>query len=366
MTILKTKDFLLTNWNSENRNDGIYAWKKTIGRGNNAKPFLLPYLINLNEELAECMGLYLGDGKFTDDDLGHSNFTSKDFDLIKKMIKFFHDLGVKNSDITFTLSYNKKGLKQAKRNFRSITEKFRKQKSERHRFPAYSIQINGLIFRIFLKNFIMKSLFRIMNNTDLRKGFLRGYFAAEGWIGHNRKENYIVCVGFAYNPKTEVWLRDFCIECLNLEGVNSKIKIRHQEHNGQIIITNWENYYKMWKLGLFDVCKRKKNKFIEIFLDTKISCEINEGTRLKLFKGDQYKLAKALGTYQASISNMKTGSKRNMWPNIEQIKKLSKINEVPIEEVKTDVKRVRFGNLTILDANEELINDIFNLESLVS
>lgn len=359
---LSTLQFLNQEWECKEKKNKILVGRKKIGKGwHNSKQFLLPKEIDMNERIAECVGLYFGDGKTTDKDLTHAQFQSKDFDLAKKILRFFHILGVRNSDITFTLTYNKIRLEEAKKKFRTITKEFRIIKSERYRFPTYSMQVNGKIFRIFLKTFLLQSLEHIKKDSRLRKGFLRGYFAAEGWIGHARQENYLACVGFAYNPKTEVWLRDFCLECLNLEGINSKINIRHQEHNGQIIITNWENYYKLWKLGLFEGCERKKKKFIERFLDTRITCEITDGTRLRLFFGNQYELANKLGTYQASVSNMKNGTERNMWPTIEQVKILSRINHVPLEEIKKNIKRIRFGCLTILDANNELVNDLFNL-----
>lgn len=88
--------------------------------------------------------------------------------------------------------------------------------------------------------------------------------------------------------------------------------------------------------------------------------------RIKLFSGDQYKLADYLGTYQATISNMKTGSRRNMWPTVEQIKALCKVQNILLDDVKDHITRVRFGNLTILEKNEEMIEYVFNRESLCS
>lgn len=366
MTTLITQKLIPDSWNVEKQNKNLLIWKETVGRGSNAKAFLIPEEIHLDKEAAEFIGIYLGDGKLTDGDLTHSQFHNRDFDSVKNVLKFFHFLGVKNSDITFTITHNNYDLLEAKRNFDSITKKFRIVKSDRNKFPAYSIQVNGMIFRIFLKNFIMSSLEHIKNNSELRKAFLQGYFAAEGWIGYSNKEKYLANVGFAYNPKKEIWLRDFCIECLNLEGVISKINIRHEEHGGYITIHNWENYYKMWKLGIFDGCKRKKEKFTKIFIDVKICCEVGKNMRLKLFTGDQDRLAKELGTYQATISNMKTGSKRNMWPTTKQIKKLSELHGIDLSEIKQSITRVRFGSLVTLEANEILLNDIFNRESLSS
>lgn len=366
---IKTVELLNPEWEVKERKNKLLVGRKKIGRGwHNSKQFLLPKEIELNERTAECVGLYLGDGKLTSRDLRHLDFTNKDLDLIKKMLKFFKYLGIKKSDITFTIDYSKGNPVIIKNKISEYTgkQKFRIVKTDRNRYPSLHIQVNGTIFRIIFERILMKSINEIKKYSHLRRAFLRGYFAAEGWIGHSRTENYIVSVGFAYNPKKEVWLRDFCLECLKLEGINSKINIRHEQNNGQIIITNWENYYKLWKMSLFNGCERKKRKFLERFLDTKICCEIEDKMRIKLFSRNQYELAKYLGTYQPTISNMKTGSKRNMWPTIEQINKLSEINKIPLLEIKKSIKRIRFGTLTIVDANKEMTNDIFNLRSHLS
>ncbi len=62
----------------------------------------------------------------------------------------------------------------------------------------------------------------------------------------------------------------------------------------------------------------------------------------------------------------KTASKRNIWPTDDQIKKLSETNKIPLHEIKKNIKRIRFGNLTVLEADQKLVNDVFNLESLSS
>lgn len=141
------------------------------------------------------------------------------------------------------------------------------------------------------------------------------------------------------------------------------MKISQREHGGYIVLSSWANYYRMWKLGIFDGCARKKVKFLKIFANTKICCKIEEKTRLRIFSGDQNALAKRLGTYQATISNMKTGSKRNMWPTVDHIKQLSEISKINLDEIKQNITHVRFGSLIILESNKELLNDVFSLRN---
>ncbi len=361
-----TKLFLNPEWEFKETKTKIFVSREKVGWGwYNSKSFFLPKEIELNEKFAECAGLYLGDGKLTIRDLMHLDFTNKDLDLVKKIFLFFKNLGVRDSDITFTIDYTNGNISKIEENVSNYLgkQKFRIVKTDRNRYPTVHVQVNGKIFRLFFEKILMKSLGEIKKSSDLRKAFLKGYFAAEGWIGYQYQEKYLAHVGFAYNPKKEEWLRDFCIECLNLEGITSKIRIRQHEHGGWIIITNWENYYRLWKLGVFDGCERKKEKFLKILNEVKICCKIKDEMRLRLFSGDQYKLAKDLGTYQATVSNMKTGSKRNMWPTRLQVRKLAKLNSINLEEVKNNISHVRFGSLATLEARPYILDDIFNLKN---
>jgi len=359
---LKIKDLVDSHWILEKVDDDhvkvYYKAKKGIG----PKPFIFPKEIVIDEFVSECIAMYLGDGKLSSD-LHHCDFTNKDIDLVAKMLDFFRKLGVTENDITFTIDYQHGDVNKISEDIVSIIgdHKFRLNKTDRNKFPSLHMQVNGKIFRIFMEKLIHKSLDHIKKEGNLRKSWLRGYFSAEGSTGYSYTENYMVAASFAYNPNKEVWLRDYCLDLLMKEGIEEKIKIRHEEHNGQIIITNWKNYYKMWKLGIFDGCARKKEKFEKILKRVKITCGLKDDFRRELFSGiNQYEIAELLGTYQASISNMINGTTRNIRPTVEHLKKICEIKTVSIEDVKRNVTSVRFGNLTEMKLDDELLDDIFN------
>jgi hypothetical protein len=90
------------------KNERVY---RSIG-GSDPRPFVLPKLIKLNEEFAEAIGLYLGDGKTTKNDMQHLEFSNKDYDIINFMLTFFKSnflVGLNN--MTITIKY-KNGNKE--------------------------------------------------------------------------------------------------------------------------------------------------------------------------------------------------------------------------------------------------------------
>jgi len=298
----------------------------------------------------------------------HTQFTNKDIDLCSKILRWFNYIGAKKSDMTFIIAYNKGRIDDIESDIRKhlklFSQKIGRRKTDRNKYPTFAIQVNGKVFRILLEKIMKTSLGYIKKKSKLRRAWLRGYFAAEGCVAYHSTERYLASVSFAYNPKTEVWLRNYCLELLKLEGIKSQISIRHENSNGSVIITNWKNYYQLWKIGLFDGCERKKQKFESIIKHVRISCHLDNEFRRKLFSGiNQYELAKILNTYQASISNIVNGTERNMWPTVEQIRKICEIKGVSLDELKENVIDVRFGTLTHLDPNEELLNDIFRIKA---
>lgn len=366
---IKLEDVISKGWTVEviGKNHAKVFYKNT-GRGNNPKPFVFPMEIELNEFVSECIGLYLGDGKLSAD-VCHAAFTNKDMDLSYKIFMFFKFFGVRENDITFTISYRSGNKEKISGEISDVIGKqnFKFNKNDRIRYPSLTMQVNGTIFRIVLENLIKSSLNTIRSSTNLRRAWLRGYFAAEGCVGYHSKENYLANVSFSYNPKKEVWLRDYCLEILRIEGIDNNVNIRHEENNGAIIINNWKNYYKLWKIGLFNGCERKKLSFENSISKVKICCKLYDTFRDKLFSNlNQYKLAKILSTHQATISNMANGTDRNMWPTIEQLIKLCKINKISLEEAKKNISLIRFGNLTIVQSSNEMLDDVFNLRNLSS
>jgi hypothetical protein len=167
------------------------------------RPFVMPKFIELDVELAEAIGLYLGDGKTTQNDSQHLDFSSKDSDIIIFMLNFFTNrflVNMNNMTISIHYKYGTENevLNKWSKLLKIPKDKFKISYQARNRYDTMSIQINSVILRkIFLK-IIDRQLDRIKSDKYLRRGFLRGYFAAEGSIAFKKKDNYLEYIGFSY------------------------------------------------------------------------------------------------------------------------------------------------------------------------
>lgn len=185
-------------------NDKIRVWYSPI-KGNGAKPFNFPRKIKLEGRLAEAVGLYIGDGSLKGSP-SHSSFSNKDNDLVKFMVDFFLELGADISDITFHINYRKGNEKNIKgwwsEKINVSSQRFKISQTVRNRYSTMSLQVNGVIFKIVLRALIEEVWTLLENNAELRMGFLRGLFAAEGCFAI--KEGYINHVSIAFNPHNEL------------------------------------------------------------------------------------------------------------------------------------------------------------------
>ena len=237
---INIKKLIDKNWIVEEYGKNtIKTYYKIKRNWHNLKPFVLKKEIIIDEFFSECTGLYFGDGKLTPNDLMHTQFTNKDIDLCSKILRWFNYIGAKKSDMTFIIAYNKGRIDDIESDIRKhlklFSQKIGRRKTDRNKYPTFAIQVNGKVFRILLEKIMKTSLGYIKKKSKLRRAWLRGYFAAEGCVAYHSTERYLASVSFAYNPKTEVWLRNYCLELLKLEGIKSQISIRHENSNGSVI-----------------------------------------------------------------------------------------------------------------------------------
>ena len=321
-------------------------------KGAGPKPFTFPKRIALDENLGAAIGLYLGDGKTTELEKGHAEYVSKDKDLNLFMLDFFRHLGAKENDFTFTINYRYENEEEVRKKWSEALgipkEKFRIGQSDRYKFSTVHIQINGLIFRLILDSLIREVIRHLKENAGLRRAFLKGIFAAEGSIAV--RDNYINYISISYNSSTERERRDLYRDLLSMEGIQTIIKER-QGNKGDIIVSNWNNYYKLWKISIFDLCKRKDERFLQMLRKVKVCFVFEKEFVSELFDGlymNQKEIAKLIGTYQASVSHMTKGS---FLLRIEQVLKLSQKLEqekFSVKKIRERIKAVRMGPDTYL------------------
>jgi len=368
----KDKELIL----EELPNNKVKIWYKnermyrSIG-GTDPRPFVLSKSMELDEGFAEAIGLYLGDGKTTKNDMRHLDFASKDYDIVIFMLNFFTKkflVNLHNMTITVKHKTGDKNsiLEKWSKLLKIPKSKFKISYVSRNRYDTVSIQINSAVLRKMFDEIVHISLPIIKENKLLRIAFLKGYFAAEGTVGYNENENYLNYIGFSYNPKTEKWLRNYCISCLNKENIQSVFRER-KGNRSDIIISGWRNYWKLLSIKIFDGCERKKKRFFEIFLSRNIYCNLNEEFRQLLFNSldmSQREIAKIINSHQGNVCRTIKGKHLL---NVNQIKTLIGYTNLSIGNFIENTKAVRVGNgKNILDRN--FIETVFkiNQETLCS
>jgi hypothetical protein len=80
----KNKELVIENLTEKK----IKIWYKA-SHATTLKPFILTKEVEINQKLAEGIGLYCGDGNLNSKSLRHITFTSTDHDIGKFMFNFF-------------------------------------------------------------------------------------------------------------------------------------------------------------------------------------------------------------------------------------------------------------------------------------
>jgi len=160
---------------------------------------------------------------------------------------------------------------------------------------------------------------------------------------------------------SETKLINLCCKALMLEKICFKTETKPKTNSKNIIILNWSNYWKLWKIKAFELCKRKRLEFLKIAKGLKVGCLIAKEMRKQLFDSpllQQREIAKKLGTYQASVCRMRQGY---FYPTIEQLLILSRLSNTSVRKIKNNVKKVRVGNSTYIE-DPSFLDFIFDLK----
>lgn len=367
---LKSKKDLKIETLPDNRVNILYKNE----RGNDPKPFIFPHFIEVDENFIEGIGIYCGDGKLTINDLLHTEFTSKDEDLFKFILKFFTSrLNVGLEDATLSIRSNfPESVERWSRVLEIRKNKFKIYKhtpSPDKKAPEdnLSIQINSVIFRKVYQKLIERLLLIIKSESNLRQAFLRGHFAADGSVRvvYDSKP-YIEGIGFYYDIRKEQWLKNYILDCLELEGfINLKIFENKENNEGLIKITNWSNYVKCWEIKLFDRCLRKKKTFSDILSKIEVYSRLENNFRKYLFKSLNL-------TYQ-QIGEKIGIKKKKVWQKIagkqllqvEQIARIIGNTYISWGDVIENSIGLRVGNLSNLNVNSSFMYLVLNKRRLV-
>jgi hypothetical protein len=314
-------------WTVEEVDDNLFkVYYINKGRGNSPKPIILPKEINISNKLIEGMSMYIGDGKLSKD-LGHLEFTSKDFDLLNFMRNFFE---------------------------RILLQKVNRI---RKRNNAYSFQLSSKILRIIFGTIVEKVLAVDYSlEPKLRKAFLRGIFAAEGSVNIQKKENYLAYLGIHLSYEKEKELANLVSSLLNLEGVSHKQFSRPNKGERYIQITGWENYFKANQMNLFSLSKRKTQQFQDHLNSRKLYFNINSDF-LNIILKEQNKRQLAFEINEDYNALRRRIVKKSLGK--EQMKKICALFSISKKEILPFVNTIKIWNSSPIK-NRETINYVID------
>jgi predicted XRE-type DNA-binding protein len=357
------------NWEIKDLGKNIeLCYKATKGKG--PKSFVFPKEIMVDERFMEGIGLFLGDSDLNRKEKSHITYCSKDKDISEYALNFLKKYFLVDiKDITFTVQYKQKNkkLEEEWSNYLDIPkEKILTRFSDRHGNECIHIQVNGTVFRKMFEIVIGNVLkMDFMGNPVLRRAILRGLFAAEGNIGidYKEKKDYISQITFDLHRK-ETHIEKIITSCLDIEGIKYKVVNRENRNSKEIIIFNWNNYKKFWEMNLFDLCHRKKNKFLEIMHNLKVSCFLEDDYRKELFNQQRLKqkeIAKIINSWQGNVSKTIKGE---LGLILEGFCKLNK--RISYQGPLDKIIKINIGSLTTLENNEEnkqFIEYLYNIKA---
>jgi len=351
--IIDVEKLVQENWEIERLGNNMRVSYVNKSRGSSPRPFILPRKIKVDKEFVEAIAMYLGDGKLSAD-MCHLDFTSKDKDMIKMVLRLFLDrFNLQVDGIRHTLTYRE--LKEDSivgwSKYLGVPENLINLiQSNRHRAECFAMQIGGVILRTIFGSIteeVLKS--EIYKDETLRRAFLRGLFAAEGNIAINRQTNYIVCMQFCLHINEDE-IAHLVVKSLDLEGADYVIKKTETDKSMTIRFTGWRNYYKAWRMSLFDCSARKKQLFLDKVKRTKFFFGLKKDFIKRLLDSSGWthrQICLKLGIDPVILCHLNTG--RTQFINKENLLKLADFNNIPLEEVKKNIIALRVNRTTVLE-----------------
>lgn len=326
----------------------ILTWYKTQGR---TVEFTFPRKLILNDKFFIGFGLSIGDGLNNPSiENTHYNFSNSNFYLVKIISDWLEEFFEISSNKLQIFLYTKTSNKNVKNSILEVEKlfsiksaKLRIYFSERHSKDVLMIQTSNTIFQLIYSRLFHYLMPIIITNTNFRRSFLKGLFAAEGHIKRSIY-NTIEHIDFSFNPNNETSLAEFIQNCLLIEGIKANIK------KDIVYFCGYENMLKFYVISIIDLHKDKKEKFIRLCRNAHIIAHFNNGLLDKLRnKISQKKLAENLGCSQPLISK----SYKNRCLSIDNISKVMAYLEINKEDLSQYISHLTVSNTKI--SNKESI-----------
>ncbi len=231
---------------------------------------LVPSSIRADNFFFEGLGLQQGDGTQSLPDV-HVTFTNSCEDLIHHQIEWFRRLGISNEvlriypeipsfcDIEEEVSKWRNVL-----NLSKINEyQFRNPKINDQNLKNSLVQIlfHNKLFKVLYLHLLYNLRKEVPKDRNKAINYMKGIFASEGAV--KLRANKILG-GIKISASVDE-RRSFYKECLNSVGIKTS-KDDKTKGSEAVIITNFNNFKKIFELGLFELHPKKQEKFINALM----------------------------------------------------------------------------------------------------
>lgn len=266
----------------KNTLDIIKKYKNKKGR---------PFSLKLPKQIIvspEVIGLIVGEGYIGNRTLIFANSNedaiSKVIDFLKQFnlsIKMYLEISIKNKEKDFEKECKKFWENYLKTNLKRV--RLRKEFNSITKHGTIHLNINNSLVAKILSIIVADSKSKIEKNKQLSVDYLKGIIAAEGNINIKKSTNCIYMIRISASKKEERNHYKRCLEkvgikiyCEDMSTISPEDGIKRgwktdKGRAGAVIVSRWENFIKIFELGLLDLHKDKKDRFLEYFLYNKFT-----------------------------------------------------------------------------------------------
>ncbi|MCK4327606.1 MAG: hypothetical protein KAW41_03950 [Candidatus Diapherotrites archaeon] len=286
--------------------DRVCVWYSTKHTNYSTRHYcFLPKEIGLTDNIASAIGIFDGEGSKTK--ITTLEIVNNEPLVIKCLLEFFGIFGIRKKDwkwrLTFNIKLKDKLSVKAIKKAREYWVKSTKISAENEtasspqflgtrigkirRGPpwgALSIFYNSVILRSVLASIMENLKPMILQDPQLVAGYLRGYLAAEAYVGANDR-----AIQTASTRKEEL---AYLGKCFDVIGVKASMSKATSTSPPRIIVTNFDSFMKLYKLDVFRLHPYKKANLLSKLLNYTL-----------LTGDDKEKIGKELKTLNNKIEN---------------------------------------------------------------
>ncbi|MBL7084649.1 MAG: winged helix-turn-helix transcriptional regulator [Candidatus Omnitrophica bacterium] len=226
------------------------------GRPFKTTSIIVSKYIPISNLLFEGLGLWSGDGWKK----GGLGFTNSEIRLIKKFIEFCKLLGINKGVFRWRLQLTRNPT-DIKKVIKLYSEKIGLREDQFSGHSVYSVQRNFDCIMLYKTSkillIIINALFKqavplLTTDVQVASSFLKGIFAADGWVRLRKGLNSVKHVGIAVKP---LKFKEILNSVFNYLGINIQ-----SDKNG-LTISSREDFIKIRLLKLLELHPKKKEKF---------------------------------------------------------------------------------------------------------